>query len=236
MRNPEKVRAELLKSYLHEYRYLGYTGQSNNLEVLYDDAFVIGGLGPAAQSIQNFLLRPYLYAGAPGDKRKAGELYSEMFDQSIQKAETKTIAKALEATFDRDEVTAGLMNIGARNVAITEQNINVDTRDHFARVEIEEVYENLTFEPQEIFYYFSLPEDAALSGIWIGRTDKRSEMDAFIVAPRGAAQQVYESQVRRRIDPALLEQVGPRQYRLRVFPIPVTKGRVASDRFGRRAP
>jgi len=90
-------------------------------------------------------------------------------------------------------------------------------------VEIEEVYENLTFENQEIFYYFSLPEDAAITGIWIGRTDKREEMDAFIVAPRGAAQLVYEQQVRRNIDPALLEQVGPAQYRLRVFPIPVTR-------------
>ena len=35
-------------------------------------------------------------------------------------------------------------------------------------------------------------------------------------------QQVYNSQVRRTrpVDPALLEQVGPGQYRLRAFPVP----------------
>src|SRR5262249_55241893 len=43
---------------------------------------------------------------------------------------------------------------------------------------------------------------------------------AFTVAPRGAAQRVYGGEVRRRRDPALLEQIGPRQYRLRAFPIP----------------
>ena len=38
-------------------------------------------------------------------------------------------------------------------------------------------------------------------------------------APRGAAQAVYRNEVRRQIDPALVEQIGPRQYRLRIFPI-----------------
>jgi len=40
------------------------------------------------------------------------------------------------------------------------------------------------------------------------------------VAPRGAAQAVYRNEVRVNMDPALVEQIGPRQYRLRVFPIP----------------
>ena len=45
---------------------------------------------------------------------------------------------------------------------------------------------------------------------------------AYQVSPRGAAQTVYNSQVRRTrpVDPALLEQVGPGQYRLRAFPVP----------------
>jgi len=180
-------------------------------------------VGEKAQSVQNLLLRPLLYKGGRLDGRDAGKLYTELFDSSIQRDETKSITKALEATFNRDEVVAGLMNIGVRNVLLREQNVDVQTNGSFATVEIEEVYENLTFENQEIFYYFSLPEDAAITGIWIGRTDKREEMDAFIVAPRGAAQKVYEQQVRRNIDPALLEQVGPAQYRLRVFPIPVTR-------------
>ncbi len=41
------------------------------------------------------------------------------------------------------------------------------------------------------------------------------------MAPRGTAQKVYKAIVKRSADPALLEEVGPQIYRLRVFPIPV---------------
>jgi len=225
MQNPKKVRTRLLKAYLYEYRYLGTKTQSRNLIPMYHKSIGSEFVGKKAQAIQSFLLMPLLYQGSQSDGRHAGELYTELFDSSIQRDEKKAITKALEATYNRDEVTAGLMNIGARNVLIREQNIEIQNQENYATVEIEEIYENLTYENQEIFYYFSLPEDAAITGIWIGRTDKREEMDAFIVAPRGAAQKVYEQQVRRNIDPALLEQVGPSQYRLRVFPIPVTRAR-----------
>ena len=225
MRNPEEVRGRLLNAYLNEYRYLGIEAQSQNLIFMYKQSIGSESIGRAAQGIQSSLLKPLFYKGRQTDGDLAGKLYTDLFDSSIQRDETKAITKALEATFNRDEVVAGLMNIGARNVIIREQNIVIETQDNYSTVEIEEVYENLTFENQEIFYYFSLPEDAAITGIWIGRTDKREEMDAFIVAPRGAAQKVYEQQVRRNIDPALLEQVGPAQYRLRVFPIPVTQNR-----------
>jgi putative PEP-CTERM system integral membrane protein len=66
-----------------------------------------------------------------------------------------------------------------------------------------------------------LPESAVITGLWLGDTNKLGDRFPFVVAPRGAAQQVYNDQVRQRVDPALLEQVGPRQYRLRAFPIPV---------------
>jgi hypothetical protein len=45
--------------------------------------------------------------------------------------------------------------------------------------------------------------------------------DEATVAAKGAANQTYENQYRPRIDPAILEQVGPAQYKLRVYPIPV---------------
>lgn len=47
------------------------------------------------------------------------------------------------------------------------------------------------------------------------------EIDEGLVAAKGAAQETYDQQIVRRVDPALLEQVGPRQYRLRVYPIPI---------------
>ncbi|NIM48581.1 MAG: PEP-CTERM sorting domain-containing protein, partial [Gemmatimonadales bacterium] len=39
------------------------------------------------------------------------------------------------------------------------------------------------------------------------------------VSPRGAAQALYRNEVRYARDPALVEQIGPRQYRLRIFPV-----------------
>lgn len=50
------------------------------------------------------------------------------------------------------------------------------------------------------------------------------------VAPRGAAKQVYEESVSRGIDPALLAQVGPRQYQLRVFPIPSVQNTITQGK------
>ena len=230
MQTPKKVRKRLLNAYLNEYRYLGTKEESRNLISQYRRSTGSKELGQIAQDIQSALLKPLLYKGGRGDGVAAGKLYAQLLDSPIQRDEKKAITKALEATFNRDEVVAGLMNIGARNVILREQNIDIQTDAAISTVEIEEIYENLTYENQEIFYYFSLPEDAAITGLWIGRTDKREEMDAFIVAPRGAAQKVYEQQVRRNIDPALLEQVGPAQYRLRVFPIPVTRSRAQFNR------
>ncbi|MGL5082059.1 MAG: TIGR02921 family PEP-CTERM protein, partial [Microcoleaceae cyanobacterium] len=70
-------------------------------------------------------------------------------------------------------------------------------------------------------YYFSLPESAAITGLWLGESPDLASRYRFVVSPRGAAQKVYTDQVHRvnPTDPALLEQVGPRNYRLRAFPI-----------------
>lgn len=228
MENPERVRKTLLNTYLHEYRYLGNSDR-NGLQRMYQDAFGSKGSGAFAQNTHNFMIAPFLYRGGHKDSHKADALYETLFDVPIQRVEQKPITKALQATYNRDAVTAGLMNIGLRNVLLKEQNVTVRDLGSHAEIEIEEIYENLTFENQEIFYYFALPEDAAITGIWIGRTDDREKMDKYIVAPRGAAQKVYEAQVVRNIDPALLEQVGPGQYRLRLFPIPVTSRRAQFD-------
>ncbi|MBE0699232.1 MAG: TIGR02921 family PEP-CTERM protein, partial [Anaerolineaceae bacterium] len=82
-----------------------------------------------------------------------------------------------------------------------------------------EVYENRTETNQEVVYYFNLPESAAISGLWLGNSPQRADRFVYQVAPRGAAQAVYNSEKGQRRDPALLEQIGPRQYRLRAFPV-----------------
>jgi len=90
------------------------------------------------------------------------------------------------------------------------------------------VLRNRTRRQLETFQYFTLPEDAVMTGLWLSNTLSDPEMYEFQVAPRGAAQQVYQEQVRINVDPALLESVGPRQYRLRVFPVLVSEPMVVT--------
>lgn len=217
----DSIRQGLLNAYLYRYRYLSAQVEVNHIAQLYKDAFGLPTTvtGPL-QTAYNALLSPLLYQGRPDDDNKAAELYATLFDTPIQKGEAATITAALEATFDRDQVEAGLLNINQQKVWLAEQQITTVHQGPVTQVELYEVYENNTPEQQEIFYYFALPENAAVTGLWLGESPDRDQRQAFTVSPRGAAQKVYRAQVRRRVDPALLEQVGPRQYRLRAFPVP----------------
>jgi putative PEP-CTERM system integral membrane protein len=91
-----------------------------------------------------------------------------------------------------------------------------DYQDLLATISIEEEYTNTTYNQREVVYEFSLPADAVITDLKLGPQLEHPG----IIAPKGAARTVYERELNRRRDPALLEQTGPRQYRLRVFPIP----------------
>jgi len=87
-----------------------------------------------------------------------------------------------------------------------------------AEVTITDSFSTFVDQDQEIVFEFSLPENAVITNLLLGPALQHQGQ----IAPRGAAEQVYVEQVQRNIDPALLEQVGPRQYRLRVYPIPAS--------------
>lgn len=215
------IRQGLLNAYLYRYRYLSAQIEVNHIKQIYKDVFGLPtAITEPLQAIYNTLLSPVLYQGMPNDDTKAAEHYAALFDTPIQKGEAAAITAALEATADRDQVEAGLLNINQQKVWLAEQQITTTQDGPVTQIELYEVYENNTPEQQEIFYYFALPENAAVTGLWLGLSPDRNQRQAFTVSPRGAAQKVYRAQVRERVDPALLEQVGPRQYRLRAFPVP----------------
>ncbi|MEM7620942.1 MAG: TIGR02921 family PEP-CTERM protein [Pseudomonadota bacterium] len=221
VKNQDEIREGLINAYLYPYRYFSVKGRVNHISKIYSKIF--GGnrdnyewLDP----IYRILISPILYDGKKGDNQKAVKLYAEMFDSPIQRTEREAILSSVSATWDRMQVEAGLLNINQQQVWIKAQSITTTQQQMTTDVEIYEVYENKTPDRQEIFYYFSLPPNSAITGLWLGESGDRSKAQPFIVSPRGAAQKVYKRQVRRLIDPALLEQVGPRQYRLRAFPIP----------------
>lgn len=217
------IRRGLLNAYLSPHRYVSSDGENNHIAAMY--AEVTGRSHDdfaGLERVWEALARPLLYRGTDrrGDRRTAQDRYEAFFDAPIQRAELGPTVQALRSTWDRDAAAAGLLDIGAENVWLEEQHVRVREGGPWAEVEIHEVYANRTGRPQEVLYYVSLPETAAVTGLWLGDTADRSKRFPFVVAPRGAAQEVYRSEVVRNVDPALLEQVGPRQYRIRAFPVP----------------
>lgn len=227
LQNSGTIRGGLLNAYLAQYRYLDSEKHARFLSQQYAYTFSSNTYRDwrnysTLQKLHNALAAPWLYQGEDfaQDGYRASVLYQDFFDAPIQQAEQIKILSALTATFNRSGIEAGLLDRNADKVWLVHQELELREHGDWAEVEIHETYQNITHNMEEIFYSFALPKSAAITGLWLGDSADKDLADKHIVAPRGAAQRVYKQQVRRRIDPALLEQVGPQQYRLRVFPIP----------------
>ncbi|MBF2065085.1 MAG: TIGR02921 family PEP-CTERM protein [Calothrix sp. C42_A2020_038] len=218
----ETIRSGLVNAYLSNYRYLSSVKDNNHIQAMYYHMTGSSTISKRIQNLYNQFMSPFLYQGTEDDVEKAEKLYAQFFDTPIQKGEQAAVNHALESTSNLDEAKAGLLNLNQRKVWLREQEVTVKEHGDWADIQLYEVYENKTRDVQEVFYSFSLPESSVITGIWLGDTADLSKRFEYVVSPRGAAQKVYNRQVQRErpIDPALLEQVGPRHYRLRAFPIP----------------
>lgn len=216
------IRRGLINANLYPYRYLSTREGNDHIYKMYNELHLPQSVSRFFQDRYNQLLAPFLYQGSQGDVEKSAQLYAEFFDAPIQQAERRAVRHAIQSTAIVDEAKAGLLNIDQKKVWLAKQEVKINPQGDWADVEIHEVYENQTNDVEEILYYFSLPESAAITGLWLGESDNLEQRFAFQVAPRGAAQEVYNAQVERTrpVDPALLEQVGSGQYRLRAFPVP----------------
>ncbi len=111
-----------------------------------------------------------------------------------------------------------LANVDGRNVPLTigYHKVTVDIRDQIARTEIEESFINTTNQTLEGVFYFPLPQDASISGfaMWIG-----DEMVQAEIVEKQRAREIYETILRERRDPGLLEWTGGNIFKARVFPI-----------------
>ncbi len=219
LKDQDKIREGLVNAYLSSYRYFYTRGNSETVSYLYEHG--LGIKSDLFQTFHDFLVSPWLYDGTLiQDPAHAEKLYEAFFDEPIQRGERKRIQAALEATWDRDGIEAGLLDKDRERVLLVSQDVSVTQDDTRRIVEIHETYENKTPDDQEILYHFTLPQSAVVTGLWLGLSPQKDQADRFVVAPRGAAQKVYRAEVRRGVDPALLEKLGPFQYRLRIFPIP----------------
>ncbi|MCB9653447.1 MAG: TIGR02921 family PEP-CTERM protein [Deltaproteobacteria bacterium] len=224
LEDEDGIRRGLLNAYLAPYRYVASTQKGGVVKMLYEQwVYLPEPLSDWVQSFHNVFAAPFLYQAKDGpsnEQRDASNAYADFFDVPIQKGEKGEILSALTATYDSDGREAGLLNEGQQKVHVERQEVLLDEHEMYADIEIHEVYRNLTPVPQEIFYYFTLPPSAVVTGLWLGDTDDRSKRFPFVVATRGAAQEVYRTEVQRSADPALVEQIGPAQYRLRAYPVP----------------
>jgi putative PEP-CTERM system integral membrane protein len=215
------LRQGLVNAYLAEYRYLRYP-DDRTIFSAYRWLTLPESIAQGVQDTYNLVMQPFTYQGNREDRQTAIDLYAQFFDESILRGEKNSIRHAVESDFNRTQANAGLWSIDTKRVLLTQQQLKVSPHGDWAEIELYETYENQTIDPQEIFYYFSLPESATVTGVWLGETNDRTRRFPFQIATRGAAQKTYKAELQRRVapvDPALLEQVGPQNYRLRVFPV-----------------
>ncbi len=111
-----------------------------------------------------------------------------------------------------------LANVEGRNTPLTigYHKVSVDIRDQIARTTIEESFVNHTKSRLEGVFYFPLPQDASIAGfgMWIG-----GELVEADVVEKQRAREIYETILRERRDPGLLEWTGGNLFKARVFPI-----------------
>ena len=96
-------------------------------------------------------------------------------------------------------------------------HVTVDIRDQIARTTIEESFVNTTPGILEGVFFFPLPQDASISGfgMWVGNTLVEAD-----VVEKQRAREIYETILREKRDPGLLEWAGGNIFKARIYPIP----------------
>ncbi len=235
LQRSDSIRAGLLNAYLAPFRYISAEGEVRHISDIYGNAFHISPKQAfAVQRMYEGMASPLLYEpvhrqefatltdnrALVEEPRQAAQLYQRFFDTPIVDGERQIIVAAARSTWSGDQAEAAWQAVEDREIHLVQQELDIQENGDWADLELHEVYQNQTADLQEVIYYFNLPESAVITGVWLGESADKSRAFEYQVAPRGAAQAVYREQTRVMRDPALVEQIGPRQYRLRVYPIP----------------
>ncbi|MEI8381847.1 MAG: VIT domain-containing protein [Planctomycetota bacterium] len=124
-----------------------------------------------------------------------------------------------EGTSTNESLGSLIVNLpDGRNepLSVGYHKVSVEIRDQIARTTIEESFVNHTKSQLEGVFHFPLPQDASISGfgMWIG--DELVEAD---VVEKQRAREIFETILREKRDPGLLEWMGGNIFKARVFPI-----------------
>ncbi len=159
--------------------------------------------------------------------RGPGEHVVELNEKAFYRIDGDKLADVAEmpkwlAGFEGATVNESLgsliANVDGRNVPLTvgEHIVRVEIRDQIARTTIEETFVNHTGNRMEGVFHFPLPPDASIAGfgMWIG-----GELVEADVVEKQRAREIYETILREKRDPGLLEWQGGNIFKARVFPI-----------------
>ncbi|MFQ5753923.1 MAG: VIT domain-containing protein, partial [bacterium] len=103
------------------------------------------------------------------------------------------------------------------NLSVKYHHVSVDIKDQVALTEIDQVFLNDTaVDSVEGLYIFPLPKDASFSSFSMFVDGEELQAKVY---DADSARVIYESIVRRNLDPALLEYIGRGLFQARVYPI-----------------
>ncbi len=119
------------------------------------------------------------------------------------------------------------------NIVRTQSDVRVELADHVLRYEVEERFVNRGATVGEADYLFPLPANAAFQNLALSID---GELVAGETMNAGDARNIYESIVRARRDPALVEWMGHGLLHARIFPLEPGQEKTVVVRFQSVAP
>src|SRR5205085_545073 len=102
-------------------------------------------------------------------------------------------------------------------LAMLDHHVTIAIEDQVAVTRVEQSFRNHTDRALEATYLFPVPAGASVRkfSLWVDGKETAGEL-----VEADKARQIYTDIVRRTQDPALLEYMGSRLFRLRIFPVP----------------
>jgi putative PEP-CTERM system integral membrane protein len=204
-RNIDKLEKELRQSASERYYYLGSFQENFFSQAFGDELNLNDTQKKRLQSAYNLFMYPFFYQDQERSiyniEYEAENIYEQLFDQPMNQ-------------YDYDNYWFTI-----KDVHIDKQEINIKEYADIAEIEICETYSTESRFSEEIIVCFALPGNSVVTGLWISDDKNIDKKYPGLVAPSGAAQNVYLNEVRKQVDPALLSQIGPNEYLLRAFPI-----------------
>ncbi len=140
-------------------------------------------------------------------------------EKSLTELKNKpTWLKGYDGSSSEDSIGSLIVEIDGRATPLTvgEHHVTIEIRDQIARTTIEETFVNHTDSRMEGQFHFPLPQDASISGFGMWIAGELIEAD---IVEKQRAREIYETILREKRDPGLLEWTGGNIFKARVFPI-----------------